>query len=497
VTPYDRTIACRGVVKRFGETLALDGADLSVRRGAVHAVVGENGAGKTTLMRIVAGELAADAGEATVRGRVGIVRQQRSIVPELSVLENVVLGAEPTRRGRIDWTRARRRVTDLMARTGLELPLEREAERLPPALQQRCELVGALARGAEVLLLDEPTTLLTPQEVEGLFRVVQELARDGLTVVFISHKLREVADHCDAVTVLRAGRTTARFSAPFELAEVGAAMTGGEPLDGVDVTLGEPTARAGTAATDAPPRLRALLSHELPLTLWPGSVLGLAGVAGNGQDELVAHLAGTAPRRAYGPIELDGVPLDGLDVLARRRLGVRVIPADVSVDGCALDATLVENVLTTEVPRELVGRLGTLRRARVRQHVEQTLARGEVVYARTSQLARELSGGNRQRLVVARELDAGARVVIAHEPTRGVDFAAAAAIRRRLIAFAAGGGAVLVVSSDLEELLAVCNEIAVLYDHRLLAVQPRADITLARLGQQLGGLVATAAGGAR
>jgi general nucleoside transport system ATP-binding protein len=487
----DCIIACRGVVKRFAATRALDAADFCVRRGSVHALVGQNGAGKTTLMRIIAGELPADEGQIAVDGSVGMVRQHRSIVPELTVLENVVLGAEPRRGWRIDWTRARKQVNDLMARTGLELPLRHRADRLPPALQQRCELLGALARGADILLLDEPTSLLTPQEVDGLFGVVRQLAKAGMTVVFISHKLREVADHCEAVTVLRSGRTVADLQAPFNLVDVGTAMTGGEIFDGVDLTTGEPVARVG-AASAGPARLRALTTHEIPIAVRPGGVLGVAGVAGNGQDELVAHLAGTTSRPAYGGIELDGTAINHLDVRARRRLGMRVIPADVSVEGCAPDASLVDNVLTSEVPRELVGRLGTLRRDRVRRYVEATLTDGEVVYAHLSQPTRELSGGNRQRLVVARELAAGARVVIAQEPTRGVDFAAAAAIRRRLIDFAAHGGAVLLISSDLDELLALSDEIAVLYDEKVIAVERREDITLEVLGQRLGGLAALA-----
>jgi ABC-type uncharacterized transport system ATPase subunit len=484
----DAVLACRGIIKRFGATKALDGADLTVRRGSVHAVVGQNGAGKTTLMRIVAGELEPDNGELTVKGKVGMVRQHRLIVPELSVLENIVLGAEPMRGPRIDWAEARRKVEDVMAGTGLDLPLSKEADRLPPAMQQRCELVGTLVRGAEILLLDEPTSLLTPQEVDGLFTVVRELVAHGLTVVFISHKLREVVEHCDAVTVFRNGRSVAAFEEGFDLSDVGARMLGHEDHDAVDLNTDEPIAR--TAGGEVGGVLfSALLSHELPLRIRAGSIVGVAGVAGNGQDELVYHLAGVEPADDFGGIELDGRHLDRLDVRARRRLGLRTIPADVSVDGCALEASLYDNVLTTEVPPAVVGRFGTVRRDRARDYVTDLLKGADVIYSDIDQSASELSGGNRQRLVIGRELSEGARVVVAHEPTRGVDFAAADAIRRRLVAFAAAGGGVLLISSDLDELLTLSDEVAVLYDRRLVALQPRAEVTLQTLGQQLGGLI--------
>ena len=487
----DLAIRCAGVAKSFGRTQALTGVDLGVRPGTVHAVIGQNGAGKTTLMRIVAGEIAPDRGELEVNGTVSLVRQQFSLVPELTVLENVILGAEPRGRlGRIDWRAARTRIDALMTRTGLDVPLDAEATRLPAGLQQRTEILAALFREAEVVLLDEPTAYLTPHEVDILFETVRGLSGQGLTVVFISHRMREVAENCDTVTVLWQGRTAGTYDRAdgLDLHRIGTAVVGGE-----EGALPEPGRAADVAEpAEAPVVLRAL-PGSAPLELRAGQILGVAGAAGNGQEELVAHLAGTGPSPALGAVELLGEDITGLGVRHRRERGLRVVPANVRTHASAPSADLLGNLLTSEPPRAFRGRLGTLRRGAAARWATDVLDTAGIVYDRLDQRIGELSGGNAQRLVLARELGDGARVLVAHEPCRGMDLAATTRLRRRMVEFAHGGGAVLLLTADLDELLEVSDEIVMLHRGTLSDRVRRSEATLDLLAELVSGTAATAA----
>ena len=480
----ETAVRCRAVVKSFGTVRALAGADLHVRPGTTHAVVGENGAGKTTLMRIVAGELAPDGGDVAVQGPVSLVRQAFSLVPELTVLENIIFGAEPRRRfGRIDWRTARTRVAGLVERTGLEVPLDREATSLPMGMQQRTEILSVLYRDARVMLLDEPTAYLVPREADALFETVRALTSEGMTVVFITHRLREVAENCDAVTVLCQGRIAGTYDREdgLDLGRIGEAMLGGEDGARAVPVIGRPPARS----PDAEVVLRTL--REDPLELRAGQVLGIAGVAGNGQDELVDHIAGVARTAAFGPVELVGEDVSGLPVMRRRDRGLRVVPADVRAEGCAPSASLQDNLLTSEVPERFRGRLRTVRRREAAHWATGLLKDAGVVHARLSQPAGQLSGGNMQRMVLARELDDSARVLVAHEPSHGVDFAAAARVRRRIVDFAWSGGAALVLSSDLDELIEISDEIAVMSRGRLVGRLPRHEVSLNKLAELMAG----------
>lgn len=497
-------IVCERVDKSFGRVRALHGAELRVPCGRIAALLGENGAGKSTLVRVIAGELLPDAGRVQVNGSVGIVRQQLSIVPELTVLENLAFGAETAagrrRRwggvvGRIDWKALRERAGAVAEQTRLEVPLERNAGELPPGVQQRAELLGALLRGARVLLLDEPTSYLTPHEVDRLFAVIRGLAEDGVSTVFISHKLREIADHCDEVTVLSKGRTVARFDRrPFDLAAIGRTMTGENPTvsgnrarNGVRV---EANGRSGTS----PERLLSVADGALSVA--SGEIVGVAGVAGNGQDELFSTLAGLEHGPRFTPVELCGEDVTQIRTWGRRRRGLRLIPADLRSAGIVASATVTDNVVTAMVSDELRGRLGRLRRGTATDQTGSLIGEARIVATGPSQLAGELSGGNQQRLMVARELRGEVAVVVAHEPTRGVDFAAAAAIDERLRAFARAGGAVLLITSDLDELLALSDRVHVLRDGVLSRSLAREELSLGRLGELLGGLDADGNGDA-
>jgi simple sugar transport system ATP-binding protein len=489
-------IVCERVDKSFGPVRALDGAELRVQCGRIAALLGENGAGKSTLVRVIAGELSPDAGRVQVNGSVGIVRQQLSIVPELTVLENLAFGAEtaagqPGRWGRlvgrVDWRALRDRASALAERTHLHVPLERNAGELPPGVQQRAELLGALLRGARVLLLDEPTSYLTPHEVDMLFAVIRGLVADGVSTVFISHKLREVADHCDEVTVLRKGRTVARFDGrPFDLTAIGRSMTGERSKASNNGAQKRAAVPATTQAATG--RERLLSAAQGALWVEAGEIIGVAGVAGNGQDELFFTLAGLARDPRFTPIELRGDDVTLIRTWERRMRGLRLIPADLRSAGIVASASVTDNVVTAMVRDELRGRLGRLRRGAATDDAGSLIADSRIVATGPSQLAGELSGGNQQRLMVARELRGEATVVIAHEPTRGADFSAAAAIDERLRAFAAAGGAVLLITSDLDELLALSNRVHVLRDGVLSRSLARGRLSHGRLGELLGGL---------
>ncbi len=457
--------------KRFGDAVALAGAHVAIARGTVHALCGENGAGKSTLMRIAYGLLAADRGELTIdrpialarhdvagaqAAGIGMVHQHGMLVPTLTLAENAALGHEVQRRGLLDLDAARATVRAAGARLELELPVDRLAGDLTVGEQQRAEIALVAARSPRLLILDEPTALLAPVEVGRLLELLRAIARGGGAVVLVTHKLDEVVAVADAITVLRAGRTVAELPRGTAADVIARAMVGELPPPVKRL-------RAATATRTSTPRLRVrgLVAPgpvgggvgNLDLDVAAGEVVGLAGVEGNGQRELVLGLAGLGPIAA-GRIELDGVDVAGRSVAARRARGLAFIPEDRHRHGLVLDASLADNVA--------LGRLGELRRfwqvdRRARDALTARLiADHDVRPADPAQPARALSGGNQQKLVVGRELDRpGVLMVLAAQPTRGVDLAAVARIHARLLAAAGAGAGVVVVAAHLDELLAL------------------------------------------
>ena len=481
-------VRCVGVAKSFGPVRALRHADLDVHAGRISALVGENGAGKSTLMQLISGDLRPDGGTIEVAARVGLVRQQLGTIGELSVLENIVFGAErsvttenPVLRaiGGIDWRAHRRRVEGLMERTGLTVPVRAEAEGLPVGVRQRVDILSVLYQGATCLLLDEPTTYLTPSEVDGLFGVMRGLVAEGMSVVFISHRLREVAQHCDDVTVLRRGETTMHLPrAPFDLGEIGRAMSGG-------TVSAEPVRSTARVRPPGEDRLEALGGA---LRVRTGEIVGIAGVSGNGQNELLDAIAGIGDQSGVAPVVLDGVDHTRRTALQRRRAGLRFIPESVKESGSAMDASITDNVLTASPPPRLIGRAGVIDRRAADSTAVALIEGARIVADGPHQLAGQLSGGNLQRMAVARELGEGAAVLLAHEPTRGVDFGGVALIHDQLREFTAAGGAVLLLSSDIDELLALSDRIHVIDRGRLGPAHPRDELSVGRLGELLGGL---------
>ncbi|MCK6471667.1 MAG: ABC transporter ATP-binding protein [Planctomycetes bacterium] len=484
---------CDGIVKRFGATTALDGATLSVAAGTVHALVGENGAGKSTLMNVVSGLLRPDEGRVEIFGAaarfgspldaaaagIGMVHQHFLLAGALTVAENVALGLRGSPFGwRFDRRAAEERIEKLAAETGLYVDPQARVDDLSVGLRQRVEILKALARGARILLLDEPTAVLAPSEVRSLFGTLQKLRAEGRTIVCITHKLDEVFRLAGAVTVLRRGRTV--FAGP---------LSGIDAEDLAQKMVGE----AATAPPKAMPRepgpvvLRAkdltvpaeqgTGLREAAFELRGGEILGVAGVEGNGQEELAAALAGLLAIAPPGRVELCGEEITRWSVRARTEAGLALIPADRQHEGLVLELTLAENLVLREVfsrQRAALHRGPFLDHARIEAHAHERLGAFGVVPPDPRLPAGSLSGGNQQKVVAARELSGAPRAILACNPTRGLDIAAAAAVHERLRAAAASGAGVLLVSSDLDEILLLSDSIAVLYGGRLRVLGARA-----------------------
>ncbi|NKY33479.1 ABC transporter ATP-binding protein [Nocardia speluncae] len=470
------TLELDGITKRFGPVRANDGISFTLGPGEVLAVVGENGAGKTTLMSILYGLVSPDSGRIVLDGQpvefasaaeaiahgLGMVFQHFQLFGELSVAENICYGAEPGRWGVLRRTEAVRRVTALAAEHGLAVPVHEPVAGLPVGVLQRIEILKALYRGAELLILDEPTGVLTPQEARALFRVLRTFTAQGRSVVLITHKLDEVMAVADRVIVLRDGRKVFESAvAATGTTELARHMTGrlvdprprraGGPAGGPVLRVtGARTALSGPGAL-----------HDISLTVRAGEIVGIAGVAGNGQETLAAVLAGHQMLTS-GSIELNGAEMTELDNGGRRRAGLAHIPEDRYRDGVAADGSVAVNLAAGFHRHPPLAIRGILRPRALRAHARDLIGRFGIKVADPADPVRALSGGNTQKLVVARELAHSAQLLVAEQPTRGVDLGAVEFIYECLDEYRAGGGAVLLISSDLAELRALSDRIVVL-----------------------------------
>jgi general nucleoside transport system ATP-binding protein len=495
-------VELHGITKRFPGVVANRDVDIVVRPGTVHAIVGENGAGKSTLMKILYGMQRPDEGSISIDGTpvtfsspadaisagIGMVHQHFMLADNLTVLENVVLGAEPGRFGRLDFGAARRRIREISESYGLGVRPDRLVEDLGVGDRQRVEILKVLYRGARILILDEPTAVLVPQEVDELFRNLRELKAEGLTVLFISHKLDEVLRVADEITVVRRG-TTVSTVRPAEvtarrLAElmVGSDLPSPETRDSAvrdDVVLEveDVTVRAEDGRT---------LLADISLTIHSGEVLGIAGVEGNGQAELVEVIMGLRPVES-GRVLLASRDLTGLATRSRRQAGVGLIPEDRTRQALLLEATLWENrILGHQTERPNVSGIW-IDRAGARRDCERIVERYDVRTPGIDVAASALSGGNQQKLIVGREVSSKLRLLVAAHPTRGVDVGAQAAIWDHLRAARAEGLAVLLISADLDELIGLSDAIKVILRGRLVAGADPTTVTPEELGSAMTG----------
>jgi len=497
-----RAIELIGITKRFPGVVANDHVDLAVEEGEIHAICGENGAGKSTLMKILYGMQSPDEGEMRVFGNVvhftkptdainlgiGMVHQHFMLAENLTVLESVVLGAEPTLPGgRLDFASAKKHIHEVAHAYGLDVNPDELIETLEVGERQRVEIIKVLYRGAKILILDEPTAVLVPQEVEELFRNIRELKASGATILFIDHKLDEVLAIADTITVLRQGHSVATVKPPdvtaHDLAEL---MVGSE--------LPTPETTESTVTDIVVLEVHNLVVNEgdravvsdVSLTVHRGEVLGIAGVEGNGQSELVDAIMGTRPI-ASGTIQMLGEDITAHSVRNRRERGLGYIPQDRQRDGLLLSAPLWENAALGHQTSPPFSRGFWMDRDGMREATEHIREAFDVRTPNIDVAAHALSGGNQQKLIVGREMSANPTMLIAAHPTRGIDVGAQAAVWDQLRAARAAGLATLLISADLDELIGLSDTIVVMLRGRLVATLDPAAVTPRDLGSYMTG----------
>jgi len=499
----------RDIRKEFPGVVANDGVSFDVRRGEVHALLGENGAGKSTLMNILYGLYRPDAGETRLHGKpvtfasardamqagIGMVHQHFMLIPVMTVAENIVLGAEPTRSGGLfDERAAAERVRDISTRFGLAVEPEQRVEQISVGQQQRVEILKALYRGAELLILDEPTAVLTPQEAEELFAIIRALREQGTSIIFISHKLNEVLEIADRITVLRRGKTietVPRAGATEE--SLARAMVGRDVLLRVDkqpATPGETMLEVEDLLVRDDRGIAKV--RGVTFSVRAGEIVGIAGVEGNGQSELVEAITGLR-RAESGRIAVAGQ--EHRHASAREMLdsGVGHIPEDRHRRGLVLDFTIAENIALHDYAKPPDSKWGWLFPARLVSRAAQLIREFDVRGGGPLTRVRGLSGGNQQKVVAAREISRDPKVLIAAQPTRGLDVGAIEYLHRRLVAERDRGRAILLLSLELDEILSLSDRILVFFEGEIVG-QHTGDVSEEEIGlEMLGGAERTAA----
>jgi simple sugar transport system ATP-binding protein len=501
--PQPPAIELRGIVKRFPGVVANDGVDLRVDVGTIHAIVGENGAGKSTLMKTLYGAHRPDEGTIRIDGverqfhstrdainaGIGMVFQHFMLADNLTVWENVVLGDEPGSPVLLNSKLARRQIGDLAKLFGLDVPPDELVADLGVGERQRVEILKVLYRGARIIILDEPTAVLVPQEVNELFAALRGLTAQGSTVIFISHKLDEVLAVADAITVIRAGRTVAEIHdvasvTAHQLAEL---MVGSDlPTPETRVsTVTDQVALAVDGLSVVDDEGRTLLD-DISFTVHRGEILGIAGVEGNGQTELTRALLGTETLAA-GRVEIEGVDVTKTATRDRRASGLGYIPEDRQRDGLVVSAPLWENVVLGHQTQAPAARGFWISRSGAKQRTEEIIRNFDVRTVGPDAAAQTLSGGNQQKLIVGREMMAEPRVLIASHPTRGIDVGAQAAVWEVIKRARRQGLAVVLVSADLDELIGLSDTLLVMLRGRVVATLDPAHVTPAELGSYMTG----------
>lgn len=500
----------RGITKRFGALVANDHIDLVVEPGEIHCLLGENGAGKSTLMNVLYGMYRADDGVIllddhvqdfagpgdAMRAGIGMVHQHFMLIPVFTVAENVSLGHESTRRGGVlDLHAARERVREISARFGFELDPDALVEDLPVGVQQRVEIIKALSRDAQVLVFDEPTAVLTPQETDELMAIMRQLRDAGTSIVFITHKLREVREVADRITVIRLGKVVGEAAPTASNAELASLMVGraveltvhkGAPHPNDSVLKVE-----GLSVIDA---AGAVVVGDVSFEVHGGEILAIAGVQGNGQTELTEALLGLQPQ-VRGSITLDGTQLAGHTVRRILDAGVGFVPEDRSEDGLVGAFTVAENLMLDRASGPPFVRRGTVQRGYLAEFATEKFAEFDVRAPGIDTPVSSLSGGNQQKVVLARELSKDLSLLVAAQPTRGVDVGSIEFIHKRIVATRDAGVPVVVVSTELDEVAALADRIMVMYRGRIVGIVP-GDTPRDVLGLMMAGVAPGAEGAA-
>ncbi|MCB9102131.1 MAG: ABC transporter ATP-binding protein [Anaerolineales bacterium] len=498
-------IDMRDIIKVYPNGVAANrDVNFSVEKGEIHALVGENGAGKSTLMKILYGLEQPTGGQIFLNGRavtistphqaialgIGMVHQNFMLIPSFTIAENVVLGQEPIKGQLIDAEAAINITRQLAQEYGLEVDPTAKVEATPVGMRQRVEILKTLYRGADLLILDEPTAVLTPQETDDLFDAVRRLVSQGKTVIFITHKLIEVKEISDRVTVMRHGEVTGRVqTAEVSEEDIARMMVGRDVLFRVE----KPPQQRGEAAV----RVSGLsyvsvtgrpLLRDVSFNVYRGEILGIAGVEGNGQTQLAELLSGLAAPTT-GAATINGQSILGRGPRYVREAGVAHIPEDRLTNGVALEASIADNLVVDRYYRPPFTRRGAMSLRQIRQHAENLMQKFDIRAAGAGAAIGSLSGGNMQKVIIAREFSADPALLIAAQPTRGVDIGASEFVRRQLVEARNAGKAVLLISADLAEVFSLADRIAVMYKGEIVAIfQNSPDLTEEALGLYMLGL---------
>ncbi|WP_036222080.1 ABC transporter ATP-binding protein [Mesoaciditoga lauensis] len=496
-------VELESVTKKFGKIIAVSEVNLSIQDGEIHSVIGENGAGKTTLMRILYGMYKPDRGRIKVAGEsvkfsspkdaifkgIGMVHQNFMLIDTFTVYENVVLGSEPKKGIKFDRKKAKEKVKELAAMYKMNLDVDEKVGRLSVGLQQKVEILKLLYRNAKILIFDEPTAVLTPHESEILFEILKRFKKNSKTVIFISHKLKEVKEISDRITVMRNGRNLGTFENKNLSEEKLAEMIAGRKLS----HFSPPTVEVGKTALKVKDvsfiKNGISVLKNVNLEIREGEIVGIAGVVGNGQSELEEIVSGmTIP--TSGKVFFYGEEITNLSVRKRREKGMVYIPEDRIKTGLAPLASIEENMLMGhQNKKQFLGKMALLKRKNIKEFTTSLVKNYDIVCKSPNEQAGTLSGGNMQKVVIAREFSHDARFLVISQPTRGVDVGAIEFVHKRIMEMKKKGIAILLISSDLDEIFALSDKIVVMYEGRINYVTSRenaqpTEIGLAMLGMR-------------
>ena len=499
----EKVVELRGISKRYGDIQANDGIDFDLRAGEIHVLLGENGAGKTTLMNVMFGHVLPDSGTMLVKGQpadiqsphdalalgIGMVHQHFSLVPTFTVAENIVLGSRPALDLRLKPAAIRREIASLADQYSMPLPPSTPVRNLPVDLQQRVEILKVLYRGANILILDEPTSLLGPRQIENLLAILEDLRSSGHSIVLVTHKLAEVTQVADRVTVIRGGKKVAEVErGDFDERTLTRAMTGHDisAVKVVRMSLEDETDPLLQVSELVTTGIGGGSLDGLSLSVRAGEILGVAGVEGNGQRDVVSAITGLSPLES-GTVMIDNADVTGSEPAKLRDSGLAVIPEDRHGWGLILDMSLAENLAINEIPAGKFSRRGLLNWKKIKNQAVGLLEEYDVRPADSDLLAGTLSGGNQQKVVLARELSRDPKVLVADNPTWGLDVGAVDYVHRRLLQVKEGGAAVLLLSLDLDELLKLSDRVVVMYRGRVVLEREVDELDMDDLAMAMAG----------
>lgn len=492
----------KNITKTFGNVVANNDVSIRIEKGTIHAIVGENGAGKSTIMRIAYGFYKADSGEIFFDGKpvqinnphdaialgIGMVHQHFMLVDTMSVGENIILGAETGNAAAIDWKKANADVLALSNELRLGVNPKAMIEDLSVGAQQRVELLKALYRKAELLILDEPTAVLSPQEVEDFFNILRRMREQGKTIVIITHKLEEVLAISDEVTVMRDGKVVGNVkTAETNAKELARMIVGRDVLLRVEKTNAEPREKVLSIENLTVGGKHGLALNGVSFDVHAGEIVGIAGIEGNGQTELIEAIAGLTPIRS-GNIELNGKNVKNLSVRQRTELGIAHIPEDRHKRGLLLNSDLEENaILGVHYRAPVASSNGLMNSAVIEKRTKEIIENFDVRPPNPELFAKNLSGGNQQKLIIGREFELNPKLLLVSQPTRGVDIGAIEFIHRKLIGLRDSGSAVLLVSAELEEVTALADRLLVIRDGKIVGEVNPKETSVEEIGLMMTG----------